>query len=310
MDKILNPAPPEVLQGAFSWHASELLLPRLALLNVIGGWLTLWDSFGTPGDTLLAGTLGRIIKQRYPRLKINCITPNPELLEHDPDIARLNGAPSLILLRFWYVEIIHRKIGNVNILAPTLARVGIRNYEYRTRVFLAERELMEARRHVGEARRPIVTINVQSREMVKVWSESRWKQLVERLRIDFEVIQLGAHNEPELEHTVRLAGKLTLRQSMACLSLASLHVGCVSFLMHAANGLDVPSVIIYGGRETPENSGYARNINLYSPVPCSPCWLHDSRGDRCANDMKCMSDISVDRVFEACTELIKRNQRS
>jgi ADP-heptose:LPS heptosyltransferase len=32
--------------------------------------------------------------------------------------------------------------------------------------------------------------------------------------------------------------------------LAILHIGCVSFLMHSANGVDVPSVIIYGGRET------------------------------------------------------------
>ena len=308
MDKILNPSPPIVSQGRLSWHLSKLLLPRLCWLNLLGGWLTLWDSFGTPGDTLLTAAVARVIKHRFPSLKLNCITPNPELLKHDSAINSLNGPPSQVLLRFWYLEIIHGKDGVTNILGPTLAQAGIRDYEYRSRVFLTDCETEDARMVMSQASKPIITINVQSREKVKVWPESRWQELVNKLSSDYEVVQLGAQDEPEIEGTMRLAGKLSLRQSMACLSLARLHIGSVSFLMHAANGLGVASVIIYGGRETPKNSGYAQNENLYSAMPCSPCWLHDSHGDRCPHQMKCMDDISVDQVFGACLKILKKKE--
>ena len=109
-----------------------------------------------------------------------------------------------------------------------------------------------------------------------------------------------------MEGVQRLAGRLSLRESMAVLSHARLHVGGVSFLMHAANGLDVPAVIIYGGRETPANSGYAENENLYTAVECSPCWLHSSLGERCMHGMRCMQAITPAHVADAVTRLLAR----
>lgn len=309
MDKIINVNPPEIHQGRLSWHASRLLLPHLEALNSMRGWLTLWDSFGTPGDTLLTGTLARIIRENHPRIKINCVTPHPELLKHDPNIDRLNSAPGVIILRFWYVDIINRKDGSTNVLSPTLQSVGISEYEYKTRVFLTSNEIEWARKQIEILRleRPLITINVQSREKVKVWPVERWEMLVEHLTKQHDVLHLGVSNEPEFNGVTRFAGRLTLRESMAILSQAQLHIGGVSFLMHAANGLDVPSVIIYGGRETPQNSGYAENANLFVPMPCGPCWLHDSRGDICPHEISCMGKISVHEVESAARRLISQN---
>ena len=311
MGKIVNIVPPEVRQSRVSWHASRLLLPRLGLLDAVKGRLTLWDSFGTPGDTLLAGTIARIIVEHYPRLRINCVTPNPELLRNDPNINALNDAPDLVVLRFWYLEIIHRKDGETNLLAPTLCQLGIKKYTYQSRVYLTSAEIEWAQQQlhsIGRHKR-LITINVQSREKVKVWPVERWEELVSRLAVTCEILQLGASDEPEIPGVKRFAGRLTHRQSMAILSQAQLHVGGVSFLMHAANGLNVPSAIIYGGRETPRNSGYSTNVNLYAKVPCSPCWLHDSHGDRCAYDMQCMKDIDVNQVYKSCVDLLTGNLR-
>ncbi|MEO8655589.1 MAG: c-type cytochrome, partial [Ramlibacter sp.] len=44
-----------------------------------------------PGDTLLAGTVCREIRRRFPRLTLNCVTANPELLKFDPNIDELNA---------------------------------------------------------------------------------------------------------------------------------------------------------------------------------------------------------------------------
>jgi hypothetical protein len=306
----LSLQPPKVRLSRLSSHLSGWLLPRLALAELIGLPLTIWDCFGTPGDTLLAATVARIIRGQFPRLKLNLITPNPDLLRCDPHISELNGRPSVLLLRFWYPGIIHAKDGVTNILAPTLAQVGISDFSYRSRVFLEPREIQRAHDRLGSVgqKRPLVTMNVQSREKVKVWPLHYWEDLVSRLLTHCDVVQLGTEDEPVFPGVVRMAGRLEARESMAILAHARLHIGGVSFLMHAANGLDVPSVVIYGGRETPANSGYADNTNLFVSMPCGPCWIHDSLGEVCLHDVECMLKISVDEVHAACRKQLAEFQ--
>jgi ADP-heptose:LPS heptosyltransferase len=299
MPVFVQPNPPEVRQGRFARRFTRLMLPRLGLLSTMRGTLTVWDSFGTPGDTISASTLCRHIRARHPRLKINCITPNPELLKLDPSIDTLNGPVSAALLRFWYLDLIEKKDGTTNLLAPSLEKVGIRDFEYRARFYLSAEEIETSRLRVAHLKRPIVTVNVQSREQMKVWRLDRWAEVVAELSKHCDLIQLGAKDEPEYPGTLRLAGQLNMRESVAVLSQSKLHLGGVSFLMHAANGLDVPSVIVYGGRETPANSGYRQNENLYVALPCSPCWLHDSHGHHCPHNMECMKRISAAEVLAA-----------
>lgn len=275
------------------------MLKRLRLWDALGGWLTIWDSFGTPGDTVCAATVAREIKRRFPGLKINCITPNPELLKLDPSIDRLNSPPTIVVLRYWYLDIIGQKDGTTNLLAPTLEKVGIQDYRYEAGIYLSEDELACGRERIAHLKRPILTLNAHSQEKVKRWAHQRWSELSAILASDYDLVQLGNGEEPELPGVTRLAGSLSMRESAAVLAHAWLHVGGVSFLMHVANGLGVPAVIIYGGRETPANSGYDANTNLYVKTDCSPCWLHDSHGDSCPHEMKCMERIRVEDVLSA-----------
>ena len=46
-------------------------------------------------------------------------------------------------------------------------------------------------------------------------------------------------------------------------------------VMHLARAVDCRSVIIYGGREHPSQSGYSANENLYWSGACAPCWLRN-----------------------------------
>jgi len=290
------------LREKFRWHANEFLIRRPAWLARLGMPLTLVDQFGTPGDTLLTAIVCRELKQQHPGLRINCVTPNPSLLQHDPNIDSLNAPPTFSSINFQYLEVIDRKDGSTNLLAPTLNKLGIRDYDYQARVFLTDEEIAWAQQKLGDLPQPVITINVMSRETVKNWREDCWRDLIGKLRCVATVVQLGDDKEPILADVVRLAGLCSLRESMALLSQATLHIGGVSFLMHAASGLAVPAVIIFGGRETPKNSGYDANTNIYSPVECSPCWLHDSHGDRCPHDMKCMQMILPEAVWGAVQE--------
>ena len=68
--------------------------------------------------------------------------------------------------------------------------------------------------------------------------------------------------------------------------------------MHVAHALNTKSIIIYGGRETPENSGYEKkNINLINPIECSPCWIHTTEGEICPYNNKCLKEITPETVL-------------
>jgi ADP-heptose:LPS heptosyltransferase len=287
------------IRSRFLWHANNFLTGRPGLMNFFGASLTVEDAFGTPGDTLLTAIVCREIKKRYRRLKINCVTPNPSLLIHDPNIDTLNQPQGFLAIRFWYLDLIEAKDRTTNILRSTLGHLGITDYHYHARAYLTDQELETAKQRVAGLPLPIITINTMSREMVKVWPMENWRILVGELCRFASVVQLGDAKEPALEGVLSMAGKLSMRESMAVLAQASLHIGPDSFLMHAANGVDVTSIIIYGGSRPPGCLGYVENVNLYVDIECAPCWLHDSHGDTCPFAIKCMPMITPEMVLAA-----------
>ena len=257
----------------------------------------------------MAAMVCHIIKERFPGVRINCITQNPTLLDGDPAIEQINARQSFCYVHFWYQGVIAKKSGTENVLKETLDLLGINHYQFKARVYLFDQEINTARQLILKLRQPIITFNVLSKEKVKMWPWEKWRALLQKLLPHASLVQLGDEHEPVFEGVLRFAGKLSLRESMAVLAQARLHIGPDSFLMHAANGLDVPSVIIFGGSRTPDNSGYADNINLATHPVCSPCWLHDSRGDQCPYDVQCMKSISVEQVKDAVDKLLSEIER-
>ncbi len=295
----------KTLGAKLHWHVNRVGIRHPSWLSLLGLPLTVVDQFGTPGDTLLTGIICHELKTRHPRLRLHCITPNPSLLEHHPALDALNGPRTFFSIAFQYLGILARKDGETNPHQPTFDQLGIKSYAYRARLYLTREELDEAESHLPPSPRPLVTINVMSREKVKIWPHESWRTLVAELQKFATVIQLGTDDEPAFEGVTRLAGRLNMRLSAAVIARADLHLGGVSFLMHAARGVNTPAVIIYGGRETPKNSGYAENRNLYTALECSPCWLHTSRGDQCPYEIKCMTLITPDRVLAAVKESLR-----
>jgi ADP-heptose:LPS heptosyltransferase len=291
------------LEAKVRWHVNNNLTSNPWLLNLLGARLTVFDVFGGLGDTLLTAAVCRLLKLKYPRIRLNMLTPNPELVQYDPNIDEINQPESYVCLWVWYLDHIERKDSESHVLSPTFQRLRIQVDDYRARVYLSEQELEEGRLLVGPSARPLLAFNTLSKEPVKNWPLSLWLELIDKLRAHFELMHLGNDKEPLIPSTRRFAGRLTLRQSMAVLKQARYYVGPVSFLMHAANGLDVPSVIIFGGSHTPKNAGYRQNINLFVKMPCGPCWIHESRGERCAHNLECLRKISASEVYAAIMQL-------
>ena len=95
-----------------------------------------------------------------------------------------------------------------------------------------------------------------------------------------------------------------MRESAAILSKASYFIGPDSLLMHIANGLYIPSTIIFGGSRPVGCFGYSENINLSSAQECSPCWIHKGY-EECKNDLICMNKISASFVSDTLIKIQK-----
>jgi hypothetical protein len=129
----------------------------------------------------------------------------------------------------------------------------------------------------------------------KEWMPGRFQQVVDALRADFDFVHIGSATDAPLEGVLDLRGRTTLRETAAILGRSLVFVGLVGALMHLARAVDCRSVIVYGGREPPVQTGYSSNANLASHPPCSPCWQRNL----CAHDHRCMESIPVEDVVEA-----------
>jgi hypothetical protein len=136
----------------------------------------------------------------------------------------------------------------------------------------------------------------------KEWYPERFQAVVDSLCDEFDFVQLGSVGDPLLTDVRDLRGATSIRESASILFHAHLYIGTVGFLMHLARAVDCPSVIIFGGREAPWQSGYTCNVNLYTPVPCAPCW----RWNTCEFDRRCMREITVDDVVRGVRTILSK----
>lgn len=128
----------------------------------------------------------------------------------------------------------------------------------------------------------------------KEWFYDRFEAVVKAIRGDFHVLQVGSKTDPRLESAEDLRGKTTIRETAALMANSIVFVGLVGFLMHLARAVNCRSVIVYGGRERPWQSGYTCNVNLTGDTPCSPCW----RWNTCDYDHECLKLVSASAVVE------------
>jgi hypothetical protein len=174
--------------------------------------------------------------------------------------------------------------------------------DVRTYVYLTQEEKSAGR--IAPRQVAIMSSGMGAKHMIrnKQWYSERYQAVVDQLKDQYDFVQLGDARDPLLQGTTDLRGKTSLRESAAILSQSFVFVGQVGFLMHLARGVDCRSVIVYGGREHPYQSGYTCNENLYTPLSCSPCWLQNT----CEYDRLCMRQISADEVVAAVKRQVER----
>jgi hypothetical protein len=276
----------------------------------------LFIHFGTSlGDDLLCTAVLRELRERS-AIKIAMVSNHPELFFENHDVSHVVPLTRNLesFAQRWgrdyrTLEYAHwdgddqSEVPKMHIIAELCARAGIEG-RISLRPYLA---LTEEEIHKERWARDLVVVQSsglagQYSMLNKQWYPDRYQAVVNALRGQIDFLQLGSKSDPLLEYVRDYRGVTGIRQSATILHHARLYIGSVGFLMHLARSVECPSVIVYGGREAPWQSGYTCNANLYTPTPCSPCW----RFNRCDFDRKCMDAIEPEDVVRAVKEMMAK----
>jgi ADP-heptose:LPS heptosyltransferase len=266
----------------------------------------LWFDGGI-GDQLLCSAVAREIQRRHPR-NLWFFTQAPELFAGNPDFravlpldlglvpwARLSRTR---VQRLFYQDYVEGEGRDAPLHEPSIAslcrRAGLTG-EVTLRPYLPQ--ITEA--PLPGRDRPRIAIHsscLTARYPIpnKQWPVERMQAVVDALGPYAEFIQLGSPQDPGLRGTLDRRGGALLAAARE-LAGCDLFVGLVGFLMHLARAVECPAVIVYGGREPPEITGYSCNINLASRPSCAPCWYYS----RCDFERRCLTAITPEMVIQA-----------
>jgi hypothetical protein len=255
---------------------------------------------GGLGDDIMCSAVARELRKRGTR-KIWQLTSCPEVFAGNEDVIavpadfrlrRLCGLFGVPCLELEYPHPPPR-----HLIATLCAAAGVRGeVDLRPYVVVTDAE-KRGGKVVPRSQVAIQSSSLSARFPMrnKQWPHERFQAVVDALKEHFDFVQLGSSSDPALESAADFRGRTTVRETAGILAASQVFVGLVSGLMHLARGVDCRSVIVYGGREHPAQSGYAANINLYWDGPCSPCWQRDA----CDYDRQCLKDITPEAVVAA-----------
>ncbi|HVO65189.1 MAG TPA: lipopolysaccharide heptosyltransferase II [Syntrophales bacterium] len=101
---------------------------------------------------------------------------------------------------------------------------------------------------------------------------------------------------------INLAGKTSLKETIAIISRCDLFISNDSGLMHIAGALNIPTVAVFGSTNPITTSPVGdKSVVIYKGAACSPCLK-----ETCPTDFRCMDMISVEEVVDTARRLLQK----
>jgi lipopolysaccharide heptosyltransferase II len=166
----------------------------------------------------------------------------------------------------------------------------------------------------GLGRNPLVAINPIAKWDTKLWDADRFGVLADQLResLNCDIVFTGGPEDrsviEEISKTMRkrpvnFAGVTSLKD-LACLyTRCSLLVTTDTGPMHMAAAMGRPTVALFGPTAPHRTGPYGKGHKVITAdVECRPCFRK-----KC-EDMRCMKEITVNRVYEGVMTLLKQER--
>lgn len=125
-----------------------------------------------------------------------------------------------------------------------------------------------------------------------------------------QLLEQGWENEPRI---VKKSGKYTIRESMSLLSECDVVVGPETGMLNAASNMPLPKIVLLSHSSANNLTKYWTNTYSMAPpaTPCYPCHQMHYSFEHCRRDEEsgtaaCQADISVDQVWEAFEDSMRK----
>ncbi len=159
-----------------------------------------------------------------------------------------------------------------------------------------------------------VTIHPGSGSSIKNWPLERFVRLAETLRDDgCSVLWIAGPAERELEIPTSFAQVLNAEVAdlVYLLSRCDLYIGNDSGISHCAAATNVSCIVLFGPSDPIVWRPFGTGVRvIYGNSECGPChhspafqYSHN-RSRKLMCDRKCLTAITVDEVYRACTEAL------
>ena len=179
-----------------------------------------------------------------------------------------------------------------HIILQILERYGLSHVkleDVKCRLYLDAAETFEVDQLLTScdlAGKPFLTIEPCSNTeytVNKAYPHDKWQRVVDGLRANHHIVQVGTEQAPKLEGVLDLRGRTTFRTAAGIVGRSRMLLTTEGGLVHAATAFDVPSLVVITGFSHPNMTAYPRNTNLWIhgdhgpcgfKVKCDECWKH------------------------------------
>jgi len=299
-------------------------IDRLIPYNKLGGWRAFLKAVSVLREnrythsyvlvTDIASILLPLLAHIPRRIGYNCnnrgvylhraITPPPTV--NRPVYAYPSGASGPPIIQLWLKLV---DLTN-NVLEPP-------------QISVTETELARVNQLISKVKRPRILLHPGSANPSYLWVTERWVELSGKLLINgYNVLIGGSEAERALGEEISadfaqgvysLAGKLSVSEYLALVSLADAVISVDTFAGHSASALGRPLVVLFG----PGDEGIWKPAGIWKPmsirkpvgrgkiaVVAGDCPCRGCKRPRCFQGKHyCMEAITVDDVWRAFREV-------
>jgi predicted lipopolysaccharide heptosyltransferase III len=160
-----------------------------------------------------------------------------------------------------------------------------------------------------------ITVNPFSRWAYKEWGYDKWIAVIDWLwdKLKTATVIVGAAGEWEkAEYLIRsshgrvynMAGRTTLAELAAVLSMSRLHLGVDSAAPHIAAAVGAPTLTIYGPTDWRDWAPVGdRHTVIASRRECAPCYKKGCEG---TGQSKCLDELPIGPVTDVLREVLMK----
>lgn len=245
----------------------------------------------------------------------------------------LTGAPVRVGCRgikqqSWHETLFTKIIRDLKVAPPpvhpgadqslrVVRELGITTEDSTPRLYIAPGDRLRANALLAEAGLApgtrMLTVNPFSRWKYKEWSNAKWGEVIDRLWEERRIpaVLIGSPNEAagceeivagRKGRTINLAGKTTLGELAAILSMSSLHLGVDSAAPHIAAAVGTSTVTIHGPSDWRAwRIADERHKIVSAAMDCVPCNMTGCEG---SGKSRCLEDLAVEPVVRAALGLL------